>query len=90
MENVQNQTGGDQYQVGVTNKYYIAKDSAGTPWMMNDYGSDSSEVDFRRPGAAEWWGSLHESLWHMGIDAWWIDMNDGEFDEGSDGHEDKY
>ena len=90
LENVQNQTGGDQYQVGVTNKYYIAKDSAGTPWMMNDYGSDSSEVDFRRPGAADWWGSLHESLWHMGSDAWWNEMNDGEFGEGSGGHEDKY
>jgi alpha-glucosidase len=64
------------YQAGVNNNYYV-KNKDGSIFIGQEWNGDCASTDFTNPAAAAWFAGLHKGLADMGIDGWWIDMDDG-------------
>jgi alpha-glucosidase len=73
------------YQAGATSNYYV-KNQDGSIFISSQWNGNCATVDFTNSAAASWFAGLHKGLTDMGIDGWWIDMDDGGMPESRDGY----
>ncbi|MBV8360864.1 MAG: DUF5110 domain-containing protein [Deltaproteobacteria bacterium] len=55
---------------------YLARRYDGSPYTFDFWPGECGLFDFSNPAAREWWTGKHRSLFEIGIDGWWTDLNE--------------
>jgi alpha-glucosidase (family GH31 glycosyl hydrolase) len=63
-------------QVAREKGYFVTDAAGGVSCVDWPWGGQCGLIDFFNPEARVWWGSLHDHLAELGVDVFWLDMNE--------------
>lgn len=56
----------------------LGKRPDGTAYTFPFWAGETGLMDFTQPLAKQWWADQHKPLMDLGIDGWWLDLNEPE------------